>query len=191
MNKRLKKELRGEWREGRDRARAKERDGERERGGEREKEKRKTRRGTKSLTDVAHVGATCKRCVHSEKVSLSLFSLPLPAQLPTPRAPQSQYTSRRKAVAMVQGKDAIMSGRQRSISPWLFIGLPERWTLCYERIHQYILSLLLSLSLSRSVSLFHYLSLPSAIFDRQGESEMSKSCWKILCNTELTGSGVG
>lgn len=113
-----------EGREGQSKSKRKRR-GERE-GGEREKEKRKTRRGTKSLTDVAHVGATCKRCVHSEKVSLSLFSLPLPAQLPTPRAPQSQYSSRRKAVAMVQGKDAIMSGRQRSISPWLFIGLPER-----------------------------------------------------------------
>lgn len=26
-----------------------------------------------------------------------------------------------------------MSRRQRSISPWLFIGLPERWTLCSVR----------------------------------------------------------
>lgn len=48
-----------------------------------------------------------------------------------------------------------MSGRQRSISPWLFIGLPERWTLCSVRgfISTFSLSLTLSLALSFSLSL--------------------------------------
>lgn len=61
-----------------------------------------------------------------------------------------------------------MSRKQRTISPWLFIGLPERWTLCSLRGFISIFCLSLSLSLSALSGLW-----------QAGESEMSKSCWNL------------
>lgn len=99
----------------------------REKGKKKERNREEKRERYKKSNRCGTYGATHQPCVHSEKVSFSPVSVPSSAQLPPPlmhRHPN--IPSRKRAVATVQGKDAIMSVRQRSISPWLFIGLPER-----------------------------------------------------------------
>ena len=130
MNKRLKKELRGERRGGREGHRERKRKRRRESEGEEEEEEEEGEIQKKTLTDVAHaVQRASTVCIVRRSPSPLLLCpcLPNSPNYPPPLpTPLSQYTSRKRVVAAVQGKDAIMSGRQRSISPWLFIGLPER-----------------------------------------------------------------
>lgn len=107
MNKRLKKELRGEWRGGRDIEREREEEKRRERKkqekrgkikkekGERKGEEEEEGEVQKKSNRCGACSATCEHCVHSEKVSLSPFSLPPPAQLaphtPLPSAPSLHH----------------------------------------------------------------------------------------------------
>lgn len=120
MNKRLKRNWEGSGGEGG-------RDIKRERN-KREKEKKKLKEKKKGLTDSAHAAqhAAAEGMGRRSPAPLCFTCFLTHRAIPF-------YLWEENTAACVQGKEPIMSRRQRSVSPWLFIGLPERWTLCSLR----------------------------------------------------------
>lgn len=123
MNKRLKRNWEGSGGEGgRDIKREKQ---ERK---EREEEEKNTRKKKKGLTDSAHAAQHAA----AEGTGRRSAAPPLLYLLSNPRChPRLPLGGEQRLPR--KGKEPIMSWRQRSVSPWLFIGLPERWTLCSLR----------------------------------------------------------